>query len=208
MTNVTTFEVIEGAIALVGNTTKEKMVHLVKQGSEEFILSVVNAKGAAGKAAREVLTLTGDAKIINAASHANYRPFAEKMAAMLQKAVTITNRASFESFPDRIQDLIAEAQAKPNKGLVKDGSKPTATVQRLMEAKAFAERCVREAAEAYESRRAAQQERQQNMWNALMAPARKRHEDTKVAAKARKAAKTTTKAKTTKAKTTKVEATA
>lgn len=154
MTNVTTFEVVEGAVALVGNNATEKMLALVKQGSAEFIASVVNAKGKVGAAAREAIAQSGDNAIVAAAAKANYRPFAEKLASILQKAVTISSRASFESYPDRISEMIAEAQAKKGAGIGKNGQ-PTPAMKRLMDAKAYAEDVIAKVAAIHAERLAA-----------------------------------------------------
>ena len=110
-------EITMSAVRIVveGKTASERKLSVVNNASGSAMLALSNMTGAVGKVARFKTAQMGLASIVKACSHDNYRPLAEYLAARLGECVVISNRASFESLPDQMEQRVLKA------GLSKSG---------------------------------------------------------------------------------------
>lgn len=103
-------------VVVTGKTSSERKLSVINSASGGAMLALTNMSGAVGKAARSKTAQMGLASIVKSASHDNYRPLAEYLAARLGECIVITNRASFESLPDQMEQRILKAQGSKSGG--------------------------------------------------------------------------------------------
>ena len=115
-------EITMSAVRVVvnGSTSSERKLSVVNTASGAAILALTGMSGAVGKAARIKTSEMGLSAIVKAASHDNYRPLAEYLAARLGECIVVSNRASFESLPDQMEQRILKAQASKSGGYRED----------------------------------------------------------------------------------------
>ena len=108
-----------GRVVFNPNLTKtENRLDVLRNASRDVQLAFVAHKGAIGKAAREMSAPMGVDRVIERASSGDYRGVAEWFAVELGIPVVVSNRASFESLPDRMEGKVLEAKARKNGGMV------------------------------------------------------------------------------------------
>ena len=114
MTNA--ISMIPGVCNVTGKTAVERRISALYQGDGATLAALCAAKGAVGKAAREGVSSGGLVSLAHRASKNNYSPIAAYVSAVLGVSFHISNRASFESVPDRLESLIADAKLAKNGG--------------------------------------------------------------------------------------------
>lgn len=156
------FETIEntpGSVTVVGRTATERRLSALNGATDAATAALSAAGGKVGKAAARATAMHGLAKIALAASHNDYRPVAEYIAARTGSAACVSNRASFESLPDRFEEAVQAAKMGKNGGYTADkktgAMKPGAKLALALELKAIATELVAAAAKMREERMAA-----------------------------------------------------
>lgn len=152
-----------GRVLVAGDTSTARKLSALADAPGAVLLALSNEKGKLGAMAREGSSLVGLGGIIDAASHANYKPLATYLAAKLGETILIPNRGAFESMPDFFEMRVLNITSKKNGGYAANG-KPTAALRTAMELKAFCTEVVAAAqarrAERDEARKQAEQEQQ------------------------------------------------
>ena len=144
-----------GRVVFNPNLTKtENRLDVLRGASRDVQLAFVAHKGAIGKAAREMSAPMGTDRVAERASYGDYKGVAEWFAVELGIPVIVSNRASFESLPDRMEGKVLEAKARKNGGMVerKGVVMPGPMLKAALEAHAAACWMVAKAAELYEGR--------------------------------------------------------
>ena len=139
-----------GTVTVSGKTTVEKRLSALGQGDASTVAALCNAKGAVGKAARAGVAAGGLVGLANRAANCNYGPIAAYISATIGCSFVISNRASFESIPDRFEALILDVKASKSGGYreAKDGTiVPNAKLAMLMTLKSEFMDMVQQAAE-------------------------------------------------------------
>lgn len=135
-----------GRVLVSGNTSTERRLSALQDAPHSVMLALSAEKGKVGAAAREGSALIGQHAIIEAASHANYKPLATYLAAKLGEAILIPNRGAFEALPDFFEMRVLNITSKKNGGYSASG-KPTAAHAQAVELKAFCAAVIAHAAE-------------------------------------------------------------
>lgn len=158
------------SVTVVGETKSERQLSVARQASAGAVMFLCSRKGKVGQVARVNTAKAGLVEIANQCAWPtnSYTAFAESVSATLGENVTISNRASFMSFPDRLQDRIAMVKAgKVSKsgnpaGFVTDKKtgelKPGAKLAELMELHAFATNVIRASDEISQTNKAKAEE--------------------------------------------------
>lgn len=131
-------------VNVTGSTKGERQLSVIRDASAAARLSLCNAKGKVGKAARESAASIGYSKLASNAAWptCNYRPVAEFFAASLGEPIVISNRASFESLADTMEARIMKVRLSKSGGYRMDKKMgvevPNATLQTLLDLKTLA----------------------------------------------------------------------
>ena len=125
-------------VNVVGEKKLERQFDLAKRMTSTAMQMCVNTKGKAGNEIRDNAAKTGfvDAAMKAAWPTCDYRPLAEAIAFKTGTSCVISNRASFESMPDRYEQEILNLKAGKNGGMTvgSDGvAKPGAKLALAME---------------------------------------------------------------------------
>jgi hypothetical protein len=94
------------SIVVTGETSSDKKLSVVANGSTAVRLFASNMKGNVGKEARSGLQAQGMSLIASAARRGSYRPLAEALSLITGTSTTIGSRSSFESLLDRYQPAL------------------------------------------------------------------------------------------------------
>ncbi len=95
-------------VIVVGLTTTEKKLSVVKQASTMSLGFLAGQKGKIGKAAREVGVVDSVVQISTQCKTGNYKPLADAIAALTGESLTISNRAAYQSLKDRFEDKLRD----------------------------------------------------------------------------------------------------
>lgn len=99
-----------------GKTSLDRKMSALVQGDHVTAMALCGAKGSVGKAARGLMSKTGLVRLADRAANNTYGPIAAYIGATLGVSFHISNRASFESIPDRFESMIADAKNAKNGG--------------------------------------------------------------------------------------------
>ena len=103
-------------ITVSGKTAVERKVSAMRQGDAATVAALCNASGAIGKAARAGVAAGGLVSLAHRAANNTYGPIAAYIGATLGVSFVISNRASFESVPDRFEALILDTKNSKSGG--------------------------------------------------------------------------------------------
>lgn len=127
-------------ITVSGKTAVERKLSAMRQGDAATVAALCNASGAIGKAARAGVAAGGLVGLASRASKNNYAPIAAYIGAVLGCSFVISNRASFESVPDRLEAAIMDAKNTKSGGYREDkktgAQVPNAKLAALLKLKA------------------------------------------------------------------------
>jgi hypothetical protein len=146
------------SIVVAGKTKSERQLSVLADAPSATLAVLGASKGKMGKTARELNAREGIKQIVTAMANANYKPLVAYIAGVLGETVTVTNWASAQSLPDRLEDKIAKAKSSKSGGYVIDkktgAQKLNATLSTLMTLKSDVTECLALAAEIVTQRKA------------------------------------------------------
>lgn len=151
---------VAGVANVVGKTAADKKMYAVKHSNALATAALVTTGGAAGKEAARLTQARALNGISSQASHNNYEAVAQYFSGRLGAPFTVSNRASFKSLPDRMDDMVKAIKNGKNGGMVeKDGVQiPGAKLRLALELYGTAVTFVAEAEALYQARMKAKSE--------------------------------------------------
>jgi hypothetical protein len=156
MTNVISWT--PATVAVSGKTKSDRQLSVLTVAPAATLAALGASNGKLGKAARVLNAREGIKQIVTAMADANYRPLVAYVVGVLGETITVTNWASAQSLPDRLEDKIAKAKSSKSGGYVTDkktgAQKPNATLSTLLALKSDVTECLALAAEIVAQRKA------------------------------------------------------
>lgn len=100
-------EFVPGHAVVNGKTSVERKLSVLNGATYAASVYLVSEKGKVGAAARHQIAAGGVQLIGKAARQGAYKPLAEALAVVLGESIIISNRASFDSLPDRLAERMS-----------------------------------------------------------------------------------------------------
>jgi len=147
---------VAGVANVVGKTAADKKMYAVQHSNALATAALVTCGGAAGKEAARITQGRALNGIASQASHSNFEAVAQYFSGRLGAPFTVSNRASFQSLPDRMDDMVKTIKNGKAGGMSeKDGVQvPGAKLKLALELYNQAVTFVTEAEALYQARKA------------------------------------------------------
>ena len=153
------------SVVVAGKTKSDRQLSVLTNAPAPTLAALGASKGKVGKTARELCARDGVRQIIKAMADANYKPLVAYIAGVLGETITVTNWASAQSLPDRLEDKIAKVKLSKSGGYTTDKKtglqKPNATLAALLALKSDVTECLAHAAEIVAQRKAEREAQKQ-----------------------------------------------
>lgn len=145
---------VAGVANVVGKTAADKKMYAVQHSNALATAALVTTGGAAGKEAARLTQQRALNGIASQASHSNFEAVAQYFSGRLGAPFTVSNRGSFKSLPDRMDDMVKAIKSGKNGGMTeKDGVQvPGAKLKLALELYGTAVTFVAEAEALYQAR--------------------------------------------------------